>query len=114
LRKNAVAAEKIRKEKQNRDRKQREIRHRKECEAYLKNLSKDFPKAWKAMQQTVERGSGLAYDEVCPTLVDISEAHSLQADRKTFQQKLRKFMADHMRRQTLIQRLVKTGIWKDS
>jgi hypothetical protein len=113
LRKNAEAAEKIRREKQKREQKQLEIKRRKEREAYLKNLSKDFPKAWKAVQQTVERGSGLAYDEACRVLVDLSEAYSLHADRKTFQQELRKFITDHMRRRALIQRLVKAGIWNE-
>jgi len=114
LRKNANAAKNIRLEQRKRDRKRREIRHHKEREVYLKNLSKDFPKAWKAVQQTIERGSGLAYDEACRTLVDLYEAYSLQANRKIFQQELRKFMAGHMRRKALIQRLEKAGIWNDS
>jgi hypothetical protein len=113
LRRNADAAEKIRMEKQKRDRKEREIKRRKEREAYLKNLYKDLPKAWKSVQQAVERGSGLAYDEACCILVDLSEAYSIHASRKTFQQKLRKSMAGHMKRKALIQRLVKASIWED-
>jgi len=113
LRANADAAEKIRIEKQERDRKLREIKRRKEREAYLKNLSKDFPKAWKTVQETVERGSGPAYDEARHILVDLAEAYSLYANRKTFEQELRKFMADHMRRKALIQRLVKASIWEE-
>jgi hypothetical protein len=114
LRASAEAAEKIRLEKEKRDRKQLQIKRRKEREAYLKNLSSDFPKAWKSVRQTVERGSGPAYDETCRALVDLSEAYSRHANRKTFQQDLRKFMADHMRRKALIQRLVKAGIWEDT
>ena len=68
---------------------------------------------WKSVQHTVERGSGLAYDEACRTLVDISEAYTLHANRKRFQQELKKFMDAHMRRKALVQRLVKAGIWKD-
>ena len=113
LRRNADAAEKIRIEKEKREQKRREIKRRKERETYLKNLSKDFPKAWKSVQQTVERGSGLAYDEACRVLVDLSEAYSVHASRKIFQQELKKFMAGHMRRKALIQRLVKAGIWHD-
>ncbi len=113
LRKNAEAAEKIRLERKKRDRKRREIKRRKEREVYLKNLSKDFPKMWKSAQQTVERGSGLAYDEACRALVDISEAYTLCANQKRFQQELKKFMGNHMRRKALIQRLVKAGIWRD-
>jgi hypothetical protein len=110
---NAEAAKKIRLEKKKRDRKRREIERRKEHEAYLKNLSKDFPKAWKSVQKTIERGSGLAYDEACRALVDISEAYALQKSRKRFQEEMKKFMADHMRRKSLIQRLVKSGVWED-
>ena len=51
-------------EKQKRDRKRREVKRRKEREAYLKNLSKDFSRAWKSVQKTVERGSGPAYEGI--------------------------------------------------
>ncbi|MDY6951253.1 MAG: hypothetical protein SWE60_07060, partial [Thermodesulfobacteriota bacterium] len=60
LLKNAELAKKARLEQEKRERKRREIKRRKEREAYLKNLSKDFPKTWQAVQQTIERGSGLA------------------------------------------------------
>ena len=113
LRRNADAAEKIRIEKEKREQKRREIERRKERETYLKNLSRNFPKAWKSVQKTVERGSGLAYDEACHILVDLSAAYSVHASRKIFQQELKKFMAGHMRRKALIQRLVKAGIWHD-
>jgi hypothetical protein len=113
LQKNAESAEKIRLEQEKRERKRRENKRRLEREVYLKNLSSDFPKAWKAVQQTIELGSGLAYDEACRALVDLSEAYALQASRKRFQQELRKFMTGNMRRKALIQRLVNAGIWKD-
>ena len=113
LLKHAEAAQQIRMEKEKREREQIEIQHREKRESYLKNLSKDFPKAWKSVQQTIERGSGLAYDEACGVLVDLSEAYALHGNRETFRQTLGKFMTDHMRRKTLIQRMVKVGIWKD-
>ena len=113
LRENAGEAEKIRLEQKKREQKRMEIKRHKEREAYLKKLSKDFPRIWKSVQHTVERGSGLAYDEACRTLVDISEAYTLHANRKHFQQELKKFMAGNMRRKALVQRLVKAGIWKD-
>ena len=101
-------------EKQKRDRRRSEIKRRREREVYLKNLSKNFPKAWKTVRQTVERGSGLAYDKACRAIVDLSEAYALHASQKHFQEEFRKFMADHIRRKALIQRLVKAGIWKDT
>ena len=113
LRQNAAKAQQIRMEKQKHDRKRREIKRRKEREVYLKNLSKDFPKSWKSVRKTIERGSGLAYDEACRALVDMSEAYALQKSKKRFQEEMKKFVADHMRRKALIQRLVKAGIWED-
>ena len=113
LRRNAEKARQIRLEKQKNDRKQREIKRRKEREVYLMNLSKDFPKTWKSVQKTVERESGLGYDEACRTLVDIAESYDLFATKKQFQKELKKFMAGHMRRKALIQRLVKAGVWKE-
>jgi hypothetical protein len=77
------------------------------------NLSKDFPKAWKSVQKTVERGSGLGYDEACRTLIDISESYDLFATKKQFQKELKKFMAGHTRRKAFIQRLVKAGVWQE-
>lgn len=114
LKKNAEVAEKIRLDQIERDRKLLEIKRRKERKAYLNHLLKDVPKMWKSVQQTVERGSGLAYDEACRALIDISDAYALLADRNRFQQELKDFMADHMRRKALIQRLVKAGIWNDN
>lgn len=110
---NAEAAEKIRVEKQKREERQREVERRKEREAYLKNLSKDFSEAWKSVQRNVERGSGSSYDEACRALVDLSEAYALHASRKRFEEEMKRFMDDHIKRKALIQRLVKAGIWKD-
>ena len=113
LRQNAEKARLIRLDKQKRDRKQREIKRREKRKAYLKNLSSDFPMAWASVKEPVERGSGRGYDEACRILVDIAEAYDLFATKKKFQQELKEFMAGHLRRKTLIQRLVKAGIWKD-
>ncbi|MFO7740127.1 MAG: hypothetical protein R6V46_16730 [Desulfatiglandaceae bacterium] len=112
LRQNAEKARLIRMKKQKRDRKQRETKRREKRKAYLKNLSSDFPKAWTAVKEPVERGSGRGYDEACRILVDIAEAYDLFATKKQFQKELKKFMAGHLRRKALVKRLVKAGIWK--
>lgn len=110
----AETAQKIRLEKQEHDRKQRQIESRRAWEAYLRSLAKDFPRAWKRIQQTVERGSGLAYDEACSALVDLGEAYELQSNRERFTEELKGFMAGHLRRKALVQRLVKAGIWRET
>ncbi len=111
--KNAEKARQIRLEKEKHDRKQREIKCRDERKAYLKRLSSDFSGAWDSLREPVERGSGRGYDEACRKLVDIAEAYDLFVTREQFQKELKKFMAAHLRRKALIQRLVKAGIWKD-
>ena len=111
---NCEAARKIRLKQQATKQKQRDARARKARDAYLKNLSGDFPKAWRAVQKAVERGSGAAYDEARDLLVDISEAYANYASQKRFNEELKKFMAGHLRRKALIQRLVKAGIWKET
>lgn len=111
LRQNAEKARLIRLERQKRDRKQREIKRRKDREAFLKKLSGDFPKAWASVREPVERGSGRGYGEACRKLVDIAEAYAMFGSKKQFQNELKKFMASHLRRKALIQRLVKAGIW---
>ena len=70
----------------------------------------NFPMQWRKLGKILKRGSGPAYDEACTHLVTLSEAYSLFADTEMFEQELRKFMADHMRRKTFIQRLRKAGI----
>jgi hypothetical protein len=112
LRQNAEKAREIRLENLKRDRRQREIKRREKCKAYLKNLSSDFPKACASVREPVKRGSGLGYDEACRKLVDIAEAYALYATKNIFQKELEKFMAGHLRRKALVQRLVKAGIWK--
>ncbi|MDZ7833225.1 MAG: hypothetical protein U5L07_15855 [Desulfobacterales bacterium] len=114
LRENAEKARQIRLEKQKRARQRREMKRREEREAYLKDLSKDFSKAWQAVDVKVARGSGLAYDEACRALVDLSEAYALYANKQQFQAELKEFMVHHRRRKALIRRLVKAGIWKDN
>jgi len=89
LRANARAKERIRLERKREEQRQREARRRKERDAYLKNLFKDSPRAWKSAQRTVERGSSPAYDEACRLLVDLSEAYTVHAGNKSFREDLK-------------------------
>lgn len=113
LRQNAVKARLIQLEKRKRDHEQREIERRKEHEEYLKTLADDFSKAWASVREPVERGSGWGYDIACRIIVDIAEAYDLFATKEQFQDELKRFMTDYLRRRALIRRLVKAGIWKD-
>jgi hypothetical protein len=109
---NAEMTGKIRLEKQKRKEKLREVERQKQHGAYLKKLSRDFPKEWNSIQQILEQGSASAYEEACRLLVDLSEAYKRHASKERFMEKLKEFMNDHLRRRALIQRLVKAGIWQ--
>lgn len=92
---------------------QLDAKRREERVAYLVSLAKDFPKAWKTVQRQVERGTGAAYDEACRTLADISDAYVFLGRLNNFSQELKRFVAVNVRRKTLVQRLVKSGIWHE-
>ena len=109
---NAKKAEELRLGREKHERMIQETKRREERDAYLKHLAKDFPKMWGSLQQTVKRGSGLAYDQACHSIIDISEAHTRFGNRKRFGLELTEFMSHHMQRRALIHRLVKAGIWK--
>jgi hypothetical protein len=113
LKKNAETAKKKRLEREKREQERQKTRRRKEREAYLAALAKDFPKVWKVAEQQVARGSRSAYDEACHTMVNIAEAYALHASMGDFSQKLKQFMAGHIRRKAFVQRLVKAGIWHE-
>ena len=113
LKNNAETAKNKRLEREKRDQEQRKTRRRKERVAYLDTLAKDFPKAWQVAEQQVARGSRSAYDEACRTLVNIAEAYDLHARLGDFSQKLKMFMAGHVRRKAFVQQLVKAGIWHE-
>ena len=113
LKNNAEMAKKRRLKREKREQERLTAKRRKEREAFLATLAKDFPKAWSVVRQQVERGSGPAYDEACRTIVDISEAYALYADRDTFNQELKRFMAGHLRRKAFVQRIKEAGIWHD-
>ena len=113
LRQNAEKAQQIRLEKQDHNRKKLEIRRREERIRYLKILSNNFPKAWNSVREPIKRGSGKGYDEACSAIVDISEAYALFATKEQFKTELKKFMAPHLKRKALVQRLGKAGILED-
>jgi len=113
LRQNAEKARQVRLEKQGHKRRQLQARRREERMRYLKTLAKDFPKAWNSVQEPIKRGSGKGYDEASSAIVDISEAHALLGTKEQFSLELKEFMAPHLRRKALVQRLEKAGIWED-
>ncbi|QQS53451.1 MAG: hypothetical protein IPM89_11245 [Candidatus Competibacteraceae bacterium] len=85
---------------------------RKQREAYLSTLARDFDRAWATADQQAERGVASAYDEVRRAVVDLAEAYQRHASHEQFEQALQRFMAPHRRRTTLVKRLADAGLWK--
>ncbi len=110
LRENADSAQKIRLEKERLKKKKEEEKRRQKRQAHLKELAQNCYQEWKTIQSTVARGSGVAYQEACQALVDLSEACANYRDPETFQQELNQFVEDNIRRKALINRLIKAGL----
>mgnify|MGYP004701700377 CR=1 FL=1 len=109
------AAEKARELRLRREEKEREqaaAERRIKRQEYLASLAKDFPRIWRKVGKSAERGSGPGYDEACSLLADLAAAYGLHASRATFDQELRRFMANHLRRKALVQRLENAGLWR--
>lgn len=87
---------------------------RKRRENELAGLAANFPRAWQTASRQAERGSGLAYDEVCQALADLAEAYSLHMNREAFNREMETFMARHGKRKALVQRLVKVRLWREA
>lgn len=93
-------------------RQQRTEQRRRKREAYLASLAENLPKAWQTARSNVEVGSGKAYDMVCQQLIDLAEAYRAHSSEKEFHAALKQFMAEHLRRKALVERLIKAGLWK--
>jgi hypothetical protein len=112
LRQLAEDAKQLRLRKETEARARAEAERRKQREAYLSTLAKDFDRVWLAAHQQAERGTASAYDEVRRAITDLADAYKLHASRDQFEQALQRFMAPHVRRTALVRRLVDAGLWK--
>jgi hypothetical protein len=106
-------AKEIRLRREQKAREQTEATRRKRRETELARLAADFPRAWQTASRQAERGSGLAYDEVCQALADLAEAYSLHMNRQAFNREMETFMTRHGKRKALVQRLVKARLWRE-
>jgi hypothetical protein len=108
----ADQAEQIRQEQEAEARARAEAEHRKQREAHLATLARDFDRAWAAADQQASRGVAAAYDDVRRAVIDLAEAYERHATREQFEQALQRFMAPHVRRTMLVKRLIDAGLWK--
>jgi F0F1-type ATP synthase membrane subunit b/b' len=108
----ADEVEQIRQRQEALERARADAARRKQREADLATLARDFDRAWAAADQQAQRGVASAYDEVRRAVVDLAEAYELHATREQFEQALQSFMTPHVRRTTLVKRLIDAGLWK--
>lgn len=108
---NATVQRAKRREREKKARERREAARRRKHEKHLAELAADFPAAWDAVQQSVNAGTGRAYDDGCKALQELSEAYALHSTPQAFQRRLKRFMAANERRKALRERLVRAGLW---
>jgi hypothetical protein len=108
----SIKAEQTRLQAEEKARVREEAKRKKQREKYLTNLATDFNSVWKTATQRAERGTSTAYDEVCSTIIDLSEAYALKKIDNEFNTALTRFMWKHARRPALARRLVEAGLWK--
>jgi hypothetical protein len=112
LRKNSDLAAAKRMKREQRAQEQLEKKLRMQREQELEKLSKDFPAVWDTVDQTLQRASGLAYQQATKMIVDLSEAYSLYDTPAGFTSAITQFMKKHTQRKTFVRRLVDAGLWK--
>lgn len=95
-----------------RTRRQADAEHKKQRDARLAKLSGDFSQGWKTAHDEAKKGHAHAYDVACRQLVDLRDAYSQYASPEAFQKQFQRFMSEHLRRRSLVERLVKAGIWR--
>jgi hypothetical protein len=108
----ANEAEKLRLEREAKERTRQEAARRKKREAYLQTLAADFDRGWNAVHQHAERGTASGYDEAERAIVDLADAYAIASDRNVFDKALRRFMVRHAKRGALVRRLVEAGLWQ--
>lgn len=102
--------------KENRLRKEAQIRNQAEAERKklrdikLAKLARDFPRAWKDAHAEANKGYASAYDLACRQLVDLRDASTQQGMSASFQSELQQFMDKHRNRKALLTRLIKAGL----
>lgn len=94
-------------------RQQAEAERKRQRDTWLAKLAADFPRAWKSAHEDANKGHAHAYDAACRQLIDLCDAYSQHATLAAFQTEFQKFMAEHLRRRALVQRLAKAGLWRD-
>jgi len=86
-----------------------EAKHQAERKQQLEKLAAMSDQAWVVIDKTLQRGSGIAYDQALQALKDLAEAMKLAGREFEFQHGLVKLLAVHGNRGAWMKRLDKAG-----
>lgn len=87
-----------------------EAKRRAEHKQQMERLAATSDMAWAAIDQTLQRGSGHAYDQALQAVKDLAEAMSQTGRKAEFQADLIKLLCVHGKRGAWMKRLAKAGI----
>jgi hypothetical protein len=87
-----------------------EAKRRAERKQQLERLAATSDMAWAAIDQTLQRGSGHAYDQALQAVKDLAEAMDQAGRKAEFQTSLIKLLSAHGKRGAWMTRLAKAGI----
>jgi len=87
-----------------------QAKRRAERKQQLERLAADSNRVWANIDQTLQRGSGNAYDEALQILKDLAEAMTQAGRKAEFQAGLEKLLSVHGKRNAWMKRLAKAGI----
>ncbi|QXP82689.1 hypothetical protein [Methylococcus sp. Mc7] len=85
-------------------------RQREEREKYLRRLSEQADEIWASIDQTLQRGSGAAYDQALHAVRELADALALAGRPADFDLGLARLQASHGKRAAWVARLDKAGI----
>lgn len=111
LRKLALSADAVRREREAKERAKREAARQRQREAELRRLMIDPDKHWKNAHTHAARGVASGYDRAALTIAELAEGYALVSSRKVFDRELQRFLALHGKRAALLRRLVDAGLW---
>jgi hypothetical protein len=104
------AAERIRVERETRERQALAARQRAAQEKHLAEVAARANAIWESIDKTLQRGTGAAYEQAEKTLKELSDALALANRKNEFDAGLARLMASHGKRPAWVARVRKAGL----
>lgn len=104
-----MAAERIRLERETRERQALAAKQRAAREKHLTQVAARANAIWESIDKTLQRGTGSAYEQAEKTLQELSDALALAGREAEFRSSLTRLMAAHGKRPAWVTRMRKAG-----